>query len=152
MSSRRKGFTIIELLVVITVIAILVGIALPRFKGMQDEGNIAKAKAELRTLQSAVESYYIHNSNAYPATGAAALQTALAAAVPSIINYVPTDPFSSTGADYGYVLGGTNSKFYVIYSAGPAGNGSAVITSDAVVETNGSSCIYASNAGQDTQP
>lgn len=148
----RRGFTIIELLVVIAVIAILVGIALPRFKGMQDEGNIAKAKAELRTLQSAIESYYIHNNNAYPATGASALQTALASAVPSIINYVPTDPFSSTGADYGYVLGGTNNKFYVVYSAGPGGNGSATITSDAVVETNGSSCIYTSNAGQDTQP
>jgi general secretion pathway protein G len=148
----KKGFTIIELLVVIAVIAILVGIALPRFKGMQDEGNIAKAKAELRTLQSAIESYYIHNNNAYPATGASALQTALASATPSIITYVPTDPFSSTGADYGYVLGGTNSKFYVVYSAGPGGNGSATITSDAVVETNGSSCIYISNASQDTQP
>lgn len=148
----KKGFTIIELLVVIAVIAILVGIALPRFKGMQDEGNIAKAKAELRTLQSAIESYYIHNNNAYPATGSSALQTALASAVPSIITYVPTDPFSSTGADYGYVLGGTNNKYYVVYSAGPGGNGSATITSDAVVETNGSSCIYVSNAGQDTQP
>lgn len=148
----KKGFTIIELLVVIAVIAILVGIALPRFKGMQDEGNIAKAKAELRTLQSAIESYYIHNNNAYPATGSSALQTALASAMPSIITYVPTDPFSSTGADYGYVLGGTNNKYYVVYSAGPGGNGSATITSNAVVETNGSSCIYVSNAGQDTQP
>lgn len=148
----KKGFTIIELLIVIAVISILVGLALPRFKGMQDEGNIAKAKAELRTLQAAVESYYIHNNNAYPATGSSALQTALASAVPNIIDYVPTDPFSSTGADYGYVLGGTNNKFYVIYSAGSGGNGSATITSDAVVETNGSSCIYVSNAGRDTQP
>ena len=152
MSEKKKGFTIIELLVVITVIAILVGLALPRFKGMQDEGNIAKVKGELRTLQSAVESYYIHNNNAYPATGASALQTALASAVPSIINYVPTDPFSSSTADYGYVLGGTNNKFYVIYSVGPGGNGSASIASDAVSESNGSSCIYTSNAGQDTQP
>ena len=152
MSGNKKSFTIIELLVVMTVVAILVGLALPRFKGMQDEGNIAKAKGELRTLQSAVESYYIHNNNAYPATGASALQTALAAAVPSIINYVPTDPFSSSGADYSYVLGGTNNKFYVIYSAGPGGNGSASIASDAVSESNGSSCIYVSNAGQDTQP
>src|SRR3990167_6295499 len=104
----RKGFTLIELLIVIAVISILIGIILPRFRSMQDEGNIAKAKGELRTLQTAVESYYIHNNNTYPATTAAALQTALAAAVPSIIDYVPTDPFSGTGADYVYVMGGTN--------------------------------------------
>jgi len=119
---------------------------------MQDEGNIAKAKGELRTLQTAVESYYIHNNNAYPATGASALQTALASATPSIITYVPTDPFSTTGADYVYVMGGTNSKYYILYSVGPGGDGSAVITSDAVVETNGSSCIYASNMSEDAQP
>jgi len=148
----KKGFTLIELLIVIAVISILIGIALPRFKGMQDEGNIAKAKAELRTLQSALESYYIHNNNTYPATGSSALETALSTAVPSIIDHVPTDPFSSTAADYVYVMGGTNNKFYIVYSVGPAGNGSAVITSDEVVETNGSSCIYASNMSADTQP
>lgn len=148
----RKAFTIIELLIVIAVISILVGIMLPRFKGMQDEGNIAKVKGELRTLQTAVESYYIHNNNTYPATGSAALQTALASAVPNIIDHVPTDPFSSSGADYAYVMGGTNNKYYIIYSVGPAGNGSAVITADAVVETNGSSCIYVSNMDVDTQP
>lgn len=146
----KKGFTLLELLIVIAVISILIGIALPRFKGMQDEGNIAKAKGELRTLQTAVESYYIHNNNAYPATGSAALQTALAGATPSIINFVPTDPFSTS--DYVYVMGGTNSKFYIIYSVGPGGDGSAVITADAVVETNGDSCIYVSNMGMDTQP
>jgi len=149
---RKRGFTLIELLIVIAVISILVGIALPRFKGMQDEGNIAKAKAELRTLQTAVESYYIHYSNAYPADGASALQTALASAVPSIIDFVPTDPFESSGGDYEWVMGGTNDKYYIIYSVGPGGNGSAVITDDAVVETNGSSCIYVSNMSRDTQP
>ena len=147
----RKGFTLIELLIVIAVISILIGIALPRFKGMQDEGNIAKAKGELRTLQTAVESYYIHNSNAYPATGAVALEAALATAVPSIITYVPTDPFNGS-TDYVYVMGGTNSKYYIIYSVGPGGDGSAVITNDAVVETNGSSCIFVSNMSADTQP
>ena len=146
----RKGFTLIELMIVIAVIAILVGIALPRFRGMQVEGLIAQAKGELRTLQTAVESYYIHNNNAYPATGSAALETALDSATPNIIDYVPTDPFSSS--DYVYVMGGTDSKYYIIYSVGPGGNGSAVITDDAVVETNGSSCIYVSNMGQDTQP
>ncbi len=143
----RKAFTLIELLIVIAVISILIGIALPRFKGMQDEGNIAKAKGELRTLQSALESYYIHNSNAYPAA-----LSSLTSAVPSIVSSIPADPFSTTSASYGYVRGGTNNKFYVVYSVGPSADGSATITSDAVVETNGSSCIYASNAGQDSQP
>ena len=146
----RRGFTLIELMIVIAVISILIGIALPRFRGMQAEGLIAQAKGELRTLQTAVESYYIHNNNTYPATGSAALGTALGSATPSIIDYVPADPFSAS--DYVYVMGGTNSKYYIIYSAGPGGNGSAVITLDAVVETNGSSCIYVSNMEQDTQP
>ncbi|UCD15446.1 MAG: prepilin-type N-terminal cleavage/methylation domain-containing protein, partial [Candidatus Omnitrophota bacterium] len=60
MNKKRKvlmGFTLIELLIVIAVISILLSIALPRFRGMQEEGNIAKAKGELRTLQTAVESY-----------------------------------------------------------------------------------------------
>lgn len=143
----KKGFTLIELLIVIAVISILIGIALPRFKGMQDEGNIAKAKGELRTLQTAVESYYIHNNTTYP-TALSDVTTA----TPRIISSVPADPFDSASAAYGYVRGGTNNRFYVIFSDGPGGNGSATITSDAVVETNGSSCIYASNAGTDTQP
>ncbi len=148
----RKGFTIIELVIVIAVISILIGIALPRFKGMRDEGNIAKVKGELRTLQTAIESYYSHNNNTYPATTGAALETALSTAVPNIIDYVPTDPFSSTGIDYGYVLGGTDDKYYIVYSDGPGQNGSVVITDDAVVETNGDSCIYVSNMSSDTQP
>ncbi len=141
-----KGFTLIELLIVVAVISILISIALPRFKGMQDEGNIAKAKGDLRTLQTALESYYIHNSNAYPT----ALST-LTSATPNVVLVLPTDSFNNA-ASYGFVRGGTNNKFYVVFSVGPAGTGSATITSDAVVETVGSSCIYVSNAGQDTTP
>ena len=143
----KKGFTLIELLIVIAVISILIGIALPRFKGMQDEGNIAKAKGELRTLQTAVESYYIHNCQTYPSA-----LSVLNTATPSIVTATPTDPFDSASGGYGYVRGGTNNKFYVIFSDGPGGNGSATIASDAVSETNGSSAIYVSNAGTDTQP
>ena len=143
----KRGFTLIELLIVIAVISILIGIALPRFKGMQDEGNIAKAKGELRTLQTATESFYIHNNQTYPSA-----LSALNTATPSIVTTTPTDPFSSASGGYGYVRGGTNNKFYVIYSVGAGGNGSATIASDAVSETNGSSAIYVSNAGTDTQP
>lgn len=146
----RKGFTLIELLIVIAVIAILIGIALPRFKGIQDEGNISKAKGELRTLQTGVESYYIHNSQAYPT---AITDLALSSTKPSIVTAIPDDPFAAAGTDYVYVRGGTNNKYYIIYSVGPDANGSAVISaSNTVTETNGSSCIYASNMSLDTSP
>lgn len=142
----RKGFTILELLIVIAVIAILVGIALPRFKGMKDEGNIAKAKGELRTLQTAVESYYIHNQ-AYPADISTAT---LSAARPQVVATSPDDAFNS-GSLYGYVTAG---DYYVLYSVGPDGNGSATITNAGLMtETNGSSCIYVTNgAYTDTTP
>lgn len=147
---REKGFTLIELLIVIAVIAILVGIALPRFKGIQDEGNISKAKGELRTLQTAVESYYIHTGNVYPA----ALSNLTAAATkPAIVTTIPNDPFAAANTDYQYEVGGTNDKFYIIYSVGPDGNGSAEISgTDTVTETNGTSCIYVSNMSVDTAP
>lgn len=131
----RKGFTILELLIVISVIAILVGIALPRFKGMQDEGNIAKAKGELRMLQTAIESYKIH----YGALPVALtnLQTAVPQIAPSTI---PTDPFG--GAAYGYTVAG---NYFVVYSAGPGATaGSASITS-AGVASDTQMCIYVTN-------
>jgi type II secretion system protein G len=148
----KKGFTLIELLIVIAVISILIGIALPRFRGMQEEGNIAKAKGELRTLQTAVESYYIHNNNTYPTDFPDDLENDSSATGPKLIGETaPTDPFNP-GNDYGYFKGGAGDQYYVIYSVGLDGDGSATITDDEVVETNGSSCIYVSNAGQDSQP
>lgn len=142
---RENGFTLIELLIVIAVISILIGIAMPRFRGMQDEGNIAKAKGELRTLRTAVESYYIHNNSTYPSA-----LSSLTSATPNIVNSIPNDPFTNT--TYSYTRGGTNNKFYIIYSVGPGGNGSASISNDTVSETNGASCIYVSNMGEDAQP
>jgi len=112
---------------------------------MQDVGNIARAKGELRTLQTAVESYIVHNNNTAPA----ALSN-LTTAVPLVIGTtLPTDPFG--GADYGYVKNGTH---FVVYSIGPSSNGSASVDASGVItETNGTSCIYATNGSPvDAQP
>jgi prepilin-type N-terminal cleavage/methylation domain-containing protein len=61
----RKGFTLIELLVVVAIIAILASIALYNFMGAQTRAKISKAKGELRTIVTALESYYVDN-NSYP--------------------------------------------------------------------------------------
>ncbi len=142
----RKGFTILELLIVIAVIAILVGIALPRFKGMQDEGNIAKAKGELRMLQTAVESYKIHNNNTLPA-----LLSQVANTSPQIApkTTLPTDPFG--GAAYGYTVA---DDYFIIWSIGPGTTaGSGVITNLGVASDTQSTCIYVTNGSPvDTTP
>ncbi len=144
---RKKGFTLIELLIVIAVISILVGIALPRFRGMQEEGKIAQAKGELRTLQTAMESYYIH-TGAYPAA-----LTSLTSAIPNIIgSALPTDPFK-VGTNYVLATdGATPVKYYVIYSVGTAGDGTAAVTT-AGVASDTSTAIYITNGSpRDTSP
>lgn len=117
----RKGFTLIELLVVISVIAILVGIAIPRFKGMQDEANISKAQAELRVLQTAIESHYMNATpNAYPATSTTVVASDLDDDSPLIIGEPMVDPFEGGTTEYNYILS-SNSLYYVAFSTGPDG-------------------------------
>ena len=141
----RKGFTILELLIVIAVIGILIGIALPRFKGMQDEGNIARAKGELRMLQTAVESYAIHNNNVLPAA-----LTQVANTTPQIApkTTLPTDPFG--GLAYGYTVAG---DYFIIYSAGPGATAGVGSITTAGLASDTQQCIYVTNGSPvDTTP
>lgn len=57
----KKGFTLIELLIVIAIILILIAIALPNFLEAQIRARVAAAKGNLRTIQTALESYALDN-------------------------------------------------------------------------------------------
>ena len=121
----KKAFTLIELLIVIAVIAILVSIALPRFRGMRQEANTTKAAGELRSLATAIESYYIHNSQQYPDQATAPnhtdWQTVITNAAPQIIGTALTDPFEPS-QQYTYATSAaTSSGYYVVFSVGPDG-------------------------------
>jgi prepilin-type N-terminal cleavage/methylation domain-containing protein len=61
----RRAFTLIELLIVVAIIAILAMIAVPNFLEAQTRSKIARGKADMRTIQTAVEAYYVDN-NVYP--------------------------------------------------------------------------------------
>ena len=119
---NSRGFTIIELLVVISVISIILGVIIPRFKGMQDEANKAKAEAELKTLQTAVESWFInHSPHAYPPGSETICADYLNQANPVIVGTPLYDPFKAPGVEYFFVVSPTNGEYYAISSYGPNG-------------------------------
>ena len=64
---KNKGFTLIEMMIVVAIIAVLVGISLPSLLGNRRTANQQAALAEIRTIGTAAEGYFIANDN-YPSS------------------------------------------------------------------------------------
>jgi len=65
--SRRSGFTLLELMVVIVILGILAAVVAPRLIGRTDEAKVTEAKVQLRNLETALKLYKLDNG-AYPTT------------------------------------------------------------------------------------
>ena len=135
---KESGFTLLEILVVITLILIIAGIAIPRFAGVTDEGRKAKATSELKTVQTALESYLLNTSSTVPGTASLTtanfltLGTALEGATPRIIGKSSTmyDPFGATATTNYLFARSPNSKYYVAVSIGVNKTGTITGVSD----------------------
>lgn len=67
MKAIKRGFTLLELMVVVTIIAILAGFLLPNIMGEPDKARLAKSKATIAAAVTALNMYKLANFN-YPST------------------------------------------------------------------------------------
>jgi type IV pilus assembly protein PilA len=120
----EKGFTLIELLVVILIIGILAAIAIPAFLNQRNKAYDAQAKSNIKTAQTAEETYSTDNNGTYAADTTSSTGGPLVSIEPSLHNspYVTATANGSTG----YTLTAT--------SSGSGGSGDVFTLTD----TNGS--------------
>ncbi|MBN1516951.1 prepilin-type N-terminal cleavage/methylation domain-containing protein [Candidatus Sumerlaeota bacterium] len=100
---HRRGFTLIELLIVVLIIAVLAAIAVPNFLEFQTRAKASRAKADMRSLSTALEAYYVENG-AFPSAnsqGSSKWIKALSTPISYISRAELPDPFTE-GAAYNY--------------------------------------------------
>ena len=125
---ERKGFTLIELMVVIIILGVLAGLVLPRFMGRTEEAKRTKAKLQIENLESALKLYKLDNG-AYPTTQQgldALVRLPTQGAIPKSWReggylekpQIPLDPW---GRAYVYLSPGMKNKDFDLKSLGADG-------------------------------
>ena len=128
MSKEQRGFTLIEIMVVVVIIGVLGAIVVPQFMGRPDQAKVTAAKTDIQAIGTSLEMYRLDNAH-YPSTlqGLEALSKR-PAGTPAARNWnpqgylksVPVDPW---GTPYQYLNSGVRSGngSYDLYSFGADG-------------------------------
>ena len=122
---RPRGFTLIEIMVVVIIIGLLAAVIVPQVISKVDEAKVTKAKSDIQALETALTMYRLDNSR-YPTTDQGLTALVTQPTDPSIKHWRPggylqrvsKDPW---GNEYQYVYPGTHGKEYDLFSFGADG-------------------------------
>ena len=125
-ASTQRGFTLIEIMVVVVIIGVLGAIVVPQFMSRPDQAKVTAAHTDIQAISTALEMYRLDTFN-YPSTqqGLEALVTR-PTGTPLARNWnpqgylksLPVDPW---GTPYQYLNPGTHSAGYDLFSFGADG-------------------------------
>ena len=125
-SARVRGFTLIEIMVVVIIIGLLAAVIVPSVVGKVGEARVAKARQDIQAMGTALTMYRLDNFK-YPSSDQGLKALVQQPADPTIRNwrkggYIQDgslkDPW---GNDYQYVYPGTHGREYDLYSFGADG-------------------------------
>jgi general secretion pathway protein G len=131
MRQRQSGFTLVEIMVVVVILAVLGALVVPKLIENVDRARVARAQSDIRAIQTALDLYRLDNFK-YPTTEQGLQALVKQPNDPSITNYraegylpaVPKDPWNNL---YQYASPGADGKPYEVLTFGrdgkPGGDG-----------------------------
>ena len=99
--STHRGFTLLELMIVVAILGILVTIAIPKFSSLMAKSNESTTKGNLGALRSALSVYYGNCEGTYPYDNLNSLTVGK-----QFIEIIPGARFPTTANNTGHGLGG----------------------------------------------
>jgi len=131
MRNRQRGFTLIEIMVVVVILSVLGALVVPQIIDKVDVAKVKRAQSDIRAIQTALDLYRLDNFK-YPTTEQGLQALVKQPADPTITNYAPSGYLKSLPKDpwgnvYIYASPGSDGRDYEITTYGrdgkPGGDG-----------------------------
>jgi len=121
MKKAKKGFTLIEMLVVISIIGILAALTLVSYSGAQKQARDTERRSDLNQYRNGLESFAASNNGAYPIASNDLVSSNLCGSGLPLEGYLascPSDPTGGTGYGYRYDSDGSSYTLWGLLETG----------------------------------